>query len=68
METKALLPFHRVKGITVSRDNLMQTIEVVVEPLVVVLCSWGISMLDEGELTPAYLCSPMSRLRNLVCL
>lgn len=55
METKASLPFHRVKGITVSRDNLMQSIEAVVEPVVVVLCAWGISMLDEGELTPPYL-------------
>ena len=55
METKASLPFHRVKGITISRDNLIQSIEAIVEPLVVVLCTWGISMLDEGELTPTYL-------------
>jgi putative colanic acid biosynthesis UDP-glucose lipid carrier transferase len=55
METKALLPFHRVKGITVSRDNLVQTIEAVLEPFVVVLCSWVICLLDEGSLTPSYL-------------
>jgi putative colanic acid biosynthesis UDP-glucose lipid carrier transferase len=55
METKAPLPFHRVKGVTVSRDNLVQIIEAVAEPLVVVLCSWVISMLDKGALTPPYL-------------
>jgi putative colanic acid biosynthesis UDP-glucose lipid carrier transferase len=55
MDTKAPLPFHRVKGITVSRDNLVQSIEALVEPLVAILCACVIGILDEGRLTPPYL-------------
>jgi len=55
MDTKAPLPFHRVKGITVSRDNLVQSIEALVEPFVAVSCACAIGVLDEGRLTPPYL-------------
>ena len=55
METKAPLPFHRVKGITVSRDNLVQSIEALVEPFVAILCTCAIGVLDEGRLNPPYL-------------
>jgi len=55
MDTKAPLPFHQIKGITVSRDNLVQSIEALVEPIVVILCTCVIGILDEGRFTPAYL-------------
>jgi putative colanic acid biosynthesis UDP-glucose lipid carrier transferase len=55
MKKNTSLPFHKVKGITISRDNLLQTIEVLLEPFVVILCTWGIGMLDEGEMPPQYL-------------
>ncbi len=38
-----------------SRDNLLQTLEALLEPLVVVSCAWVIGMLDEGEIPPSYL-------------
>ena len=55
METKAPLPFHRVKGITVSGDHLVQSIEVLLEPFVAIACTYVIGILDEGRLAPPYL-------------
>jgi len=55
MERNTPLPFHQVKGITMSRDNLLQTLEALLEPLVVISCSWVIGILDEGEIPPSYL-------------
>ena len=55
MEKNAPLPFYKVKGITISRDHLLQTIEALLEPFIIILTSCVIGLLDEGEISPAYL-------------
>jgi len=55
MNNKISLPFYRAKGITVTRDNLLQSIEALIEPVVLVLCALGVGVHYHGEVTSTYL-------------
>ena len=47
--------FRRAASLHVGRDNLINLVEVVLEPLVLTLTVWAISFVEEGELTLPYL-------------
>jgi putative colanic acid biosynthesis UDP-glucose lipid carrier transferase len=47
--------FGRVASLHVGRDNLINVIEVVLDPLVLTLSVWVIGFMEEGELTLPYL-------------
>ena len=52
---QASLPIRPASSIAVARDNLLQVIEALMEPLVTVLTLCGIGIYIEGELLPPYL-------------
>jgi putative colanic acid biosynthesis UDP-glucose lipid carrier transferase len=47
--------FGRVASLQVGRDNLINIIEVILDPLVLTLSVWVIAFMEEGELTLPYL-------------
>jgi putative colanic acid biosynthesis UDP-glucose lipid carrier transferase len=47
--------FGRVASLQVGRDNLINVIEVILNPLVLTLSVWVIGFMEEGELTLPYL-------------
>jgi putative colanic acid biosynthesis UDP-glucose lipid carrier transferase len=47
--------FGRVASLQVGRDNLINIIEVVLDPMVLTLSVWVIAFMEEGELTLPYL-------------
>jgi len=47
--------FGRVASLQVGRDNLINVIEVILDPLVLTLSVWVIGFMEEGELTLPYL-------------
>lgn len=47
--------FNRVASLHIGRDNLINVIEVVLDPIVLTFSVWLISFIEEGELTLPYL-------------
>ncbi|WP_226473142.1 undecaprenyl-phosphate glucose phosphotransferase [Dechloromonas denitrificans] len=47
--------FNRVASLHIGRDNLINVIEVVLDPIVLTFSVWMISFIEEGELTLPYL-------------
>ncbi len=54
-ENLAPIRIRRAVGLTVGRGSLITLIESVLEPIVLVLSLWGVSIYVEGELTPPFL-------------
>lgn len=47
--------FGRVASLHVGRDNLINLVEIILEPMVLTFSVWAISFVEEGELTLPYL-------------
>jgi len=52
---KITTPIRKASGIAIARDNILNIIESLLGPCVIVFTLWGIALWDEGHLTPAYL-------------
>ena len=55
IKKRILTPIRKATGIAIARDNILYIIESFLEPCVIVFTLWGISLWDEGNLTPHYL-------------
>ena len=54
-EKKAIPVLRKTSGITLARDNILYTIESILEPLIAVLALWIVAYVQEGHIGPIYI-------------